>query len=212
LGQIAGGEAMKERPILFSAPMIRAILEGHKSMTRLVVKPQPPHEAIAPILENGWWMWQRFNAERRHYDGKTVDKTCDQKCPYGIPGDRLWVKESWRTIVALYGVDYEPAYRATCAQPQLYKWKSSRYMPRIASRILLEITNVRVERLQDISEEDAKAEGAPSADLFSGREVIFPQDGTHKWGFRLLWENINGPGSWEANPWVWAVEFKRVKP
>lgn len=201
-------------------------------MTRRAVKPQPPQECIAPVLENGWWMWQRFNAERRHYDGKTVDKTCDQKCPYGQPGDRLWVKETYACVTdglkdgICYRVDGEEQIDREFGE----RWQSSRFMPRRYSRILLEITDVRVERLQEISEADAKAEGLACLSKDGGRTYKYgipDHDGLpgtddtgwpwNSWdkdpsfAFRSLWIDINGIGSWDANPWVWVVCFKRVK-
>jgi hypothetical protein len=180
---------MKERPILFSAPMVHAILAGQKTQTRRV----------------------------RFVFG----------CPYGQPGDRLWVRESW----ARDDEDGQVMYRAdigrdVCADAweqgriegvPRYKWKPSIHMPRWASRILLEVTSVRVERLQDISESDALAEGVtpkwePGC---SGRLM----DAFGGFSFRPaasayaeLWEQINGPGSWDTNPWVWVIEFKRVTP
>lgn len=162
---------MKERPIIFSAPMVRAILAGTKVQTRFVLG-----------------------------------------CPYGQPGDRLWVREAW----ARDDEDGQLMYRADvgrdlCADA----WRPSIHMPRWASRITLEVTAVRVERLQDISEADAQAEGVipkwePGC---SGRLM----DAFGGFSFRPaasayaeLWEQINGPGAWDANPWVWVVEFKRV--
>jgi hypothetical protein len=218
---------MRERPMLFSAPMVRAVLAGTKTQTRRVVK--LPHQN--PL---GRWEvlpWGGPNGGRTR-DGRTVpfqnvighSRTGEIiGCPHGQPGDRLWVREAWRTVKeaddtpprdmdAAYRLWYEADAHADHHGHQLGygKLRPGMFMPRWASRITLEVTGVRVERLQDISEADAIAEGAPSADLASGRECIFPHQGTHRWGFRLLWESINGPGSWDANPWVWVVEFKRV--
>lgn len=172
---------MKERPILFSAPMVRAILEGRKTMTRRVIKPQRSEWALV--------------------------EGCQEKilsCPYGQVGDRLWVKETFRTDAY---IDERVEYRATPtveAQVESYdpmpKWKPSIFMPRKHSRITLEITGIRVERLKDITEEDAIREGINNMGSVM-RHVGFFQD---------LWESINGPDSWEANPWVWVVEFKRI--
>jgi len=141
-------------------------------------------------------------------------------CPYGVPSDRLWVRETFAKIIGQSAGWIETDYRATYTHGDRLgdslgfrkKWTPAIHMPRDASRIDLEVTGVRVERLQDISEADARAEGAPAADLASGHEVLFPRDGLHRWGFRLLWEQINGGGSWAANPWVWVVEFRRIKP
>jgi len=175
---------MKERPILFSGPMVRAILEGRKTQTRRVVKPQPAHiPGIGTVLN--------------------IDTITGRACPYGNPGDRLWVREAWAHRRWMLG-DASPnpttVYRADgedlkgCA-----RWRPSIHMPRWASRIALEVVSVRVERLQDISEEDAKAEGI---DWVIGYRSRIPL-------FSALWERINGLGSWNANHWVWVVEFKR---
>lgn len=191
---------MKERPILFSAPMVRALLDGAKTQTRRVVKPQP--DSISP---DG--MPARFFHQRAIGSGYPVQI----RCPYGQPGDRLWVREAW----APKAIDPEcttVAYRATddeCNGP----WKPSIHMHRWASRIDLEVTGVRVERLQDISQSDARAEGAPpshpSIDRVS-REFGYA-DFPRSW-YAQLWEQINGAGSWDANPWVWAVSFRRIRP
>lgn len=197
---------MKERPILFSAPMVRAILAGTKTQTRRVVK-----HTHAPNLPSEI-------QEQRELLGKPY-------CPYGDAGDRLWVRET-HFINDYRGVkvpesergDCEIMYRATDEKiianwedDEGLVWKPSIHMPRWASRILLEIVSVRCERLQDISEDEAKAEGVSpviehSRDVYEG----FAPQTQHKEAFKLLWESINGPGSWNANPFVWAVEFKRV--
>ena len=165
---------MTERPILFSAPMVRAILDRTKTQTRRVVKLKPDYMETFLRLPN--------------------KVAC---CPYGQPGGRLWVRETFEDCEsALHSC---VLYRADGGTPGT-KWTPSIHMPRWASRITLEITGVRVERLQDISEEDAISEGTP-----------FPCGG---WvgGYQKLWESIHGPGSWDLNPWVWVVEFKRVTP
>ena len=204
---------MKERPILFSAPMVRAILNGIKTQTRRVVKLKPWHQ-IEERDDGAPWPWM--------YDGER-DADHWLPCPYGQPGDRLWVRESFCPIYPQDphyngGRPIEYDYRATYKHGDRLgdligakkKWKPSIHMPRRASRITLEVTSVRVERLQDISEADAVAEGA--------RPTLAPLDtvrlgaaGTAKEGFRQIWESINGPDSWEANPWVWVVEFKRAE-
>ncbi|EOW2298550.1 TPA: hypothetical protein ACPWPS_000784 [Pseudomonas aeruginosa] len=203
---------MKERPILFGGPMVRAILEGRKTVTRRVVKPQP--DFLGSMV-----------------DPNTPFKTLDAglhariTCPYGEPGDRLWVRETWGLQVRSYGGGAGEfiVYRATnpdaiycrSSEGREYpvKWKPSIHMRRHSSRILLEITAVRVERLQDISEKQALAEGVE----LEGEGVCWAgAAGTASdspvESFRLLWELINGAGSWNATPWVWVVEFKRVTP
>lgn len=181
---------MKERPILFSGPMVRAILEGRKTQTRRVVKPQPAHiPGIGTVLN--------------------IDTITGRACPYGNPGDRLWVRETWAHRRWMLG-DASPnpttVYRADgedlkgCA-----RWRPSIHMPRWASRIALEVVSVRVERLQDISEDDAKAEGV----TIKGTSRY---DGEARDAFEALWCSINGADSWEINPWCWCISFKVIKP
>lgn len=194
----------KERPILFSAPMVRAILEGRKTQTRRVIKPQPDY--VNPL---GIAFWT----------GKgPVDY---RLCPHGQEGDRLWVKETAiiapkrfatpdRTCIPDSDGDLRYIqYIATCPDTEgaeNYKLKKtpSIFMPRWASRITLEITGVRVERLNEISEVDAIAEGAEMC-----RHDSFHVD-QYTCGYRSLWEAINGTGSWARNPWVWVIELRRV--
>ena len=204
---------MTERPILFSAPMVRAILAGAKTQTRRVVKPQPADDIAPHAFPNR--EYQGWMSSLRHEHGHQTAHFC----PYGQPGDRLWVREAFAGSIAYERNGYPPKewgnkiWYIADGEPRSGQWtlpRPSIHMPRALSRITLEVTGVRVERLQDISEADAQAEGAPSADLVSGRECIFPHQGTYRWGFRLLWESINGPGSWDANPWMWCVEFRRV--
>jgi hypothetical protein len=199
---------MKERPILFSAPMVRAILAGAKTQTRRVVKPQPindpaKHHPIAPY-HNGRGGWNWVLAATGHGLGSPFP------CPYGQPGDRLWVREAfmhepadycWEASVSIPSRPAVTVYRADCeGDSRGAGWKPSIHMPRGLSRITLEITEVRVERLQDIGAADVWAEGiAHSPDV----------DPVHE--FQALWESINGAESWEANPFVWCVGFKRLE-
>lgn len=188
---------MRERPILFSAPMVRATLDGSKTQTRRVVKLTDSGRVKEPGSPRNW-----------HLD----DPDAVLACPYGQPGDRMWIRETWayhvQAIGAVCDEDGPFVYAADTFGKQYRlceKWTPSIHMPRWASRILLEISAVRVERLQDISEEDAIAEGCiNSLHLQGGRFA--------KENFEHLWWTINGDGSWEANPWVWVVEFKRVQP
>lgn len=212
---------MKERPILFSASMVRAILDGRKAQTRRVVKPQPGKVTPAgrPLF------FQHGGTGRRIIPN----------CPYGQPGDRLWVKETfwaygrWETRFskkkgrdewhfidmtrecdrsyqyAADNPDVPAAHDRSGVNPGWWK-RSPLFMPRHVSRIMLEITDVRVERLNDISEQDALEEGITYNDI--------PNNGldpmrARTW-FRGLWESINGGGSWDKNPWVWVIELKRV--
>ena len=188
---------MKERPISATRPEVRAILDGRKTMTRRIVKPQPigGDKICKRGMGYGWIIGQLRDSENAWRD---------LSCPYGQPGDRLWVRETWRIPngAPRGWVDY----RADDAR-EGFRWRPSIYMPRWASRITLEITDIRVERLQDISEEDAQAEGVKLHTEYIPMKVGF----NHRQAFGGLWESINGPGSWDANPWVWAIEFKRVE-
>lgn len=203
---------MTERPIIFSAPMVRAILAGTKVQTRRVVKLKP-WQQIEERDDGAPWPWM--------YDD---DRAADHwvPCPYGQQADRLWVRETW-AVPHRYdhlGPSNTPVlglrthYAATEERGEL-RWRPSIHMPRWASRITLEVSAVRVERLQDISEADALAEGVtckwePGC---SGR--LMEAFGGFSFrpaasAYAELWEQINGPGSWDANPWVWVIEFKRV--
>ncbi|RXT91384.1 hypothetical protein B1F69_14295 [Pseudomonas syringae] len=212
----------KERPILFSAPMVRAILSGQKTVTRRALKVQPHIDASGNFCVGG------ANYGQDIY-GKPVTKHfVSSNCPHGKPGDRLWVRETWYCDhfdlmrgpylkpddldvsearddgMLVYAADGLAPYEAE--QPV---WKPSIHMPRWASRILLQITDVRVERLQDISKEQALDEGVMSCE----RDI--DPDGNDYAPIELfggLWTMINGDGSYQSNPWVWVVEFKRVSP
>jgi len=206
----------KERPILFSAPMVRALLDGSKTQTRRVVKPQPAKGwafEVPPVLgritsphpKKG-----RFGAFICHGVGTSLPLADLIPCPYGQPGDRLWVREAWRTyrgndatppgdLTTAHRIWYEADDRCNAAAGKL---RPSMFMPRWASRITLEITSVRVERLQDINRGDAMAEGCPFPNMAQG-------DDPRQW-YEQLWREINGPDSWATNPWVWAIEFKRI--
>lgn len=228
--------AVKERPILFSGPMVNAILEGRKTQTRRVVKDLPPWE-ITEICKDaggtGRWM-----PNGPAPSGKGMAAGHWRNCPYGQPGDRLWVRETWQGPLmdaevmenefradrgrflkpeyCVYAADGGPKPEFVTLDDELVcRWRPSIHMYRWASRILLEITDVRVERLNDISEADAKAEGAWS-DAFIVNKVAdyFKCDlfAVHpSLAFRMLWESINGADSWAANPWVWVVEFRKVE-
>lgn len=214
---------IKERPILFSGEMVRAILEGRKTQTRRVVKiadpfgkgvsVDSPSESIGAVSENEWAYFDAMGG-----------MSGPVKCPYGQPGDRLWVRETWSVHPAMdewkpsdispdNSVDY-------IAGPDRFsgfgKTRPSIFMPRWASRITLEIVSVRVERLQDIKSADAEAEGVERvgrclwrdyAGISESSEFINPVA-----SFATLWQSINGPDSWGANPWVWVVGFRRIQP
>lgn len=196
---------MKERPILFSAPMVRAILAGTKTQTRRVVKPRP-------MPAGGWTVAARPRGFEITYWDSDEQERCGIACPYGKPGDRLWVRETFAKIDGQTQPWIETDYRATYTHGDRLgdtlgikkRWTPAIHMPRAASRITLEVTGVRVERLQAISASDAIAEGIPRG----GPEN---PDGIEQREYRTLWESINGPASWDANPWVWVIEFDRVE-
>jgi hypothetical protein len=204
---------MKERPILFSAPMVCAILKGRKTQTRRVVKIQPQAQPASAknLNNNGQQTWV----------SPTDLGSLWQVCPYGQPGDRLWVRESfqpllvegvkWRDSNYKTGVGYAPNYVATSPVIEFMdcghddeitpRVTPSIFMPRWASRITLEITGVRVQRLQEISIEDALAEGITHSTLNAPRVE-----------YQWLWDSINAKRGldWDKNPWVWALTFKVV--
>ncbi|NVZ36566.1 hypothetical protein HX786_00660 [Pseudomonas sp. 21615526] len=223
---------IKERPILFSAPMVRAILEGRKTVTRRAIKVQPHIDASGNFCVGG------SNYGQDGY-GKPVTKHfVNDCCPYGKPGDRLWVRETWARIRVAQAPDQEWVVYRECDNRTDYggPWKPGIHMLRRDSRILLEVTAVRGERLQDISDEQAQAEGIiPVPKTTEGshqfwRNYHLSGDGTFcvrtpKESFESLWCHVAGgsfpkgaaayqasPHSWNANPWVWVVEFKRVTP
>lgn len=207
---------MKERPIPFSAPMVRAILEGRKTVTRRVVKPQPAN--------NQGMVNARYCGHPHEWlrDGICLpsDAATEWCCPYGKPGDRLWVREAWKSEAVFnlrpprdIPVEAQLFYLADSSPaPETSRYRHARFMPRWASRITLELTSVRADRLLSLTYEDAVAEGVVRdqrrwyADDQEGMAYDVPQG-----AFSALWESINGPGSWHANPWVWVVEFKRVE-
>ncbi|MGK5004119.1 hypothetical protein [Janthinobacterium sp. LB2P70] len=230
----------KEHPILFNAPMVRALLDGSKTQTRRIVK-KVGLAAPAP---------QSVIDGAATYAGGMV-----AHCPYGQPGDRIWVRETWGVISHAWDeacnlIDWAPDRPATAISEMPFgqgyysghviyaadgafewsgdddgdgdprsAWHPSIHMPRRASRILLEIVSVRVERLNDCSEADAIAEGVHKfTDSFmrglpgwEGYPGAFARPDAYT-AYYDLWEKINGAGSWDANPWVWAIEFKRVTP
>ena len=234
---------MKERPILFSAPMVRALLAGMKTQTRRMIKPQPPDDRrFKPVLAT---------------DDEGIELYCGWagmipiRSPYGKVGDQLWVREAWRIgawdeddgSVAIDYMASAPTRTSYITIPESadpngemferywmqssddaehaglrtdedgkYQWqpgespcriRPSIFMPRWASRIQLEITGVRIERLQNISERDSMDEGITGEELFRAQ-------GYAPLAYQRLWESINGVVSWEANPWVWAIEFKVI--
>ncbi len=208
----------KERPILFSGPMVRALLDGSKTQTRRAMKPQPTEFVGGP----GVTLRDGSPAPLVPLDDSVEPYGREIVCPYGQPGDRLWVREA-------HAIDGKKVFfraghkESEGAGPRVdIRWRPSIHMPRWACRITLEIISVRVERLQDISEADALAEGIVECPIPADDEgprrigyMVGPDDGksglsvTPIQAYRNLWESINGPGSWDANPWVWALTFRR---
>lgn len=192
---------MRERPILFSGAMVRAILSGQKTVTRRAVKSLEPGCRYQGIEPDGMHLFTK---------GPAYGKV---KCPYGQPGDRLWVREAWSTHACFDSVaprnltTRSIAYLAD-GQIKTGKYRPPMFMPRWACRMLLEITAGRVERLQDITEQQALAEGVASC-----AQDLDPDGNGYSPGelFSILWSSINGTDNWNANPWVWVVEFKRVE-
>jgi hypothetical protein len=236
---------IQERPILMSAPMVCATLRevNPKTQTRRVIKPQ------CELTTNGGFSWKKWLYGLGFTYSDTVRNFALKACPYGKPGDRLWVRETWRVCASsgdhikgkeTHFVEYKPCspnaikngwqadtkdfhfdidenVKIPCSSQSDFKvggglaWRPSIFMPRWASRILLEIVSVRVERLQDISASDARSEGCQLPDLpkdVSGVAGDYVAD--ERTSFAILWSKINGPGSWNENPWVWVIEFKRI--
>jgi len=203
---------MKERGMIFNGEMVRAILDGRKTQTRRIMKPQP----TPCTLQKGghWWPSNVFKTmlhiEEEMQNGKGGwGGLVGDACPFGDVGDRIWVRETFATGLSTKST---LAYRATHKREDLedgfydtIKWTPSIHMPRWASRITLEITDVRVERLASISQEDAAKEGYPANPEPYGGSM-------DKWlWFRQLWDSIYPEQSFSHNPWFWVIEFKRVE-
>ncbi|EMX9855973.1 hypothetical protein ACJ0NE_26265 [Klebsiella oxytoca] len=198
---------MIERGMIFNAEMVRAILDGRKTQTRRIVKLQPDEDGLAKVT-NGPWV----DTSERNY-----------RCPFGDVGDRIWGRETWAEAGAsapnlkLYRANYPehvPSHYENVPPANEIRWTPSIHMPRWASRILLEITDVRVERLNAISEHDAQAEGV--AKLRGGFWQHYQPGWTQhqlsaRGSFVTLWKSIYGEESWNSNPWVWVIEFKRIE-
>lgn len=201
---------IKERPILFLAPMVRAILEGRKTVTRRPVKATKAHADGFIMLDHGkgWWPYNMFGDSEVDSEGMEYPIAC----PYGKPGDRLWVRETHADIGCRLTYRADTDDGAHC---QVKKWTPAIHMFRRHSRILLEITDVRVERLWDVDDEQSFAEG-----IYSNPEVndMYTADGDHhtskrggaRSAFIHLWESTGG--DWNGNPWVWAISFRKVTP
>lgn len=231
---------MKERPILFSAPMVRAILDGSKTVTRRIISPQPqrvdekrlncaePGDPPVVVTQLPGWEWKStYAADERNFASALAWHS-----PYGRPGDRLWVKETHAKFHVGEGMDRPVpecvAYRATCADDGSFdyvntrgevmgltvtKWTPSIFMPRWASRVTLEVVSVRAERLHEVDEIGALAEGIEGKAVdgvlngVPGKYIT----GSARDAFAEIWDAINGDRApWTSNPWVWVIEFKRL--
>lgn len=234
---------MKERPILFSAEMVKAILAGRKTQTRRVIKPQPKDTIIG---DDGQWLpgdGHSGNGWYLAHNEYPEDGSIFYNCPYGKPGDRLWVRETWTIsqkkpdgYVITYREDWDngPPLRSNIfvekssmndkqieQAERFFKktmaWHPSIHMPRWASRINLEITAIRVQRVQDINKVDCEAEGIKK---FAGYYKLYFNNGIKGetdspiLSFQSLWDSINAARdfSWDSNPWVWVIEFKQIHP
>lgn len=207
---------MKERPILFSGEMVRAILEGRKTQTRRVAKVNSDDCKPGYITPNAGFTPRKIDEHVKY-------------CDYGQPGDRLWVREQYKisewmpsyATIEYTANDHKKTFVRQYLQGRITEpvsvnnLRPSIFMPRWASRITLEITGVRVERLHDISEKDAISEGVTYTGPFPMAVLsgfLPAPDNLARKEFEILWCSINGGESWAANPWVWVIEFKRVQP
>jgi hypothetical protein len=233
---------MSEKPILFSGEMVRAILAGHKTQTRRIVKPQPHPDFPISCINCEWYSPIIIRDGREEPAPEVFGFASEDKgwkCPYGAPDARLWVRETFQFVHAnsdgqrstfnsalpftqhdYQWIEYAATPRDNEPPP---KWKPSIFMPRWASRITIKITGIRVERLQDISADDARAEGISDSRIYLTEPHtildrkynlptgdIPPADKIAIGNYRGLWEAINGKSSWDANPWVWIIVFKQV--
>ena len=212
---------MKERPFLFKAQRVKAILAGHQTQMRMIVKPQPEEASYDPSMRDGVWEWCA------DMDEDEVPNSVGRIPPHGQPGDRLWVRET--TCIApkdwgprddscipddehcLRHVSYKAdGHSEEAMRDYGLKWTPSIHVPRWASRITLEITDVRVHRIQDISSMDARAEGHPTKPWNEHAKIVH-DDAARDW-FMDLWDSINAKRgySWDSNPWVWCYTFKKL--
>lgn len=197
---------MKERPIIFNTEMVKVILDGRKTQTRRIIKPQPTLSNTSGFNWKGAAYGLGFNDKETNRNFANTNA-----CQLGKVGDRLWVRETFAQGLC---TESTLAYKATHKPEDLeegwfeqIKWTPSIHMPRWASRINLEITNVRVERLKDISEEDALAEGMDNGTSYAAMAAGWYEKPQR--AFQRLWTQIYGEESWSGNPWVWVIEFKQ---
>lgn len=208
--------------------MVRAILDGAKTQTRRIIGPQPDGDTAGMVLCDDGEHWMNYVLPMDPADVRATDLSTGWKCPYGAKNDTLWVREThafiWPGDHSVPERECNVEYRADTdgeslpgdwpedmrGDPERPLWRPSIHMPRWASRLTLRVENVRVERLQDISEDEAKAEGIKPSDKPGFYETPARDYAKPRVAFQRLWESINGAGSWEANPWVWVVEFTKL--
>lgn len=212
---------MKQRGILFSDEMVRAIIDGQKTQTRRVVKPQPSADTVGyswcistDRKRNATFIPRRTNGDyRNHHQHETGPPV---RCPYGQPGDLLYVRECWSVPGAVIGSD-DPIYKGMTvlyrATDKHHSWRPSIHMPKWAARIWLKVTEVRVERVRLVLERDAEAEGVSAC---YGDKCGYPAGEVakaYRCSFERFWNSINAKRgySWESNPWVWVVSFERCE-
>lgn len=221
---------MKERGMIFNSEMVRALLDGRKTQTRRIMKVQPEPSKSRP--GDFWFSSKKLESMVHVSDlvpGNSPIADChlffqEHCCQFGTVGDRIWVRETWAEAGAsapdlkLYRANYPahvPTHYENVPPAEDVRWTPSIHMPRWASRILLEITDIRVEQLNDISEEDARAEGIVDGGCLNCGEpepcgCVNP-DPSATDAFAYLWQSIYGQENWNANPWVWVIEFKRIE-
>lgn len=222
---------IKENPIVFSDMLIKAILDGTKTQSRQPMIPQPPdnptgrwsfiasssdrklinHFSFSVLDDNGFTFTERGKETRKLY-----------RSPYGLEGDRLWVRETWRPCAVPQCSDsqcVEYMGSGYCQMGHLTalnrhdRWRAATQMPRRAARLILQVNEIRVERLHDISEKDAKAEGTPALRTTLSKAIGSEQGACSALdNFQGLWNQIHGERSWAKNPWVWVIKFRRLPP
>jgi hypothetical protein len=212
---------MKEKPILFSTPMVKAILEGRKTMMRRVMKPQPKHEQDGESESDFAFLSWKDCQWMEDGIGFPESGIADH-APYK-KGDLLWVRETWNCVMQTHDTVAYYKYKANFDNPERHIWKPSIFMPREAARLFLEVKSVRVEQINNISDKDVEAEGSyldrckclSMKDDKRPIEKLFHQSWCHIHGkeFKYLWDSLNAKRgySWDSNPWVWVIEFRRIE-
>lgn len=209
---------MKARPIPMLGPMVNALLEGRKSQTRRIIKPQPEVDGGSDAVDClDWWL------EWKGRDEGMSPKEMARLCPYGRSGDLLWVREAWRTEAEADAVKPSElrvgAPILTLADtgvaipcPLWGRYRHARFMPRWASRLTLELIDVRVEQLKDIGDAETEAEGLIESAEYDNWYWSFEEDGAQYcspvFAYEALWKSLHGEGSWDANPWIWVLTFR----